>query len=215
MKGIKFGDYHSYDDFSLFLTSKQISLPKVKTEYVDIKGADGKLDLTEYFGEPKYDDRKLTFSFETLLRGEAFYELYNEIANAIHGRKLKIVLDESPEFYFEGRINLNSYKSNDKVGKLVIECECYPYQMEEYQTINEYTLDGLEKEIGMLNLKKSVIPIVEVVTDGTITLVYGSNSFVLKSGLYEDPKLMLTEGTNIFTLSGTGTIKFTYRRGKL
>jgi len=215
MKGITFGNYHSYDDFSLILISKVISLPRTKTEYVDIPGGDGRLDLTEYFGEPKYDDRMLTSSFETLLRGEAYYELYNEIANAIHGKYLQIVLDEDPDFYFEGRINVNQYKSNDKVGKLVIECDCYPYQMEAIQIRNEFTLDGLEMEVALLNLKKSVIPMVEVTTTSSITVVYESNSFNLTSGIYEDPRLILREGSNIIKLGGTGTIAFTYRRGKL
>lgn len=28
MKGVTFGTYHSYDDFSLILTSKEIAAPK-------------------------------------------------------------------------------------------------------------------------------------------------------------------------------------------
>ena len=215
MKGIIFGNYHSYDDFSLFLTGKVINLPRVKTEYVDIQGADGKLDLTEYFDEPKYENRKLTFSFETMLRGNEFYELYNEIANAIHGKRLNIVLDENSYFYFNGRINVNPYKSNEKIGKVVIDCDCDPYQMESIEIRNEFTLEGLEKEIVLVNLKKKVTPRVEVTTDSAITLTYGSNRDVLTSGTYTLPELMLVEGNNLLTISGTGTIAFTYRRGKL
>lgn len=53
MKGITFGTYHSYDDFNLLLTSKEVAAPKVKTIEIDVPGANGALDLTEFFGEPK------------------------------------------------------------------------------------------------------------------------------------------------------------------
>ena len=66
MKGIKFGDYHSYDDFSLILTSKTIGTPTPKTEIIDIPGGDGVLDLTEFFGEVKYNNRQLSFEFSTI-----------------------------------------------------------------------------------------------------------------------------------------------------
>ena len=51
MKGVRFGDYHSYNDFSLILTSKTIGTPTPKTETIDIPGGDGVLDLTEFLVE--------------------------------------------------------------------------------------------------------------------------------------------------------------------
>lgn len=44
MKGVTFGTYHSYDDFSLILTSKEIAAPKTKTVKIDVEGADGSIE---------------------------------------------------------------------------------------------------------------------------------------------------------------------------
>ncbi|MBO7326491.1 MAG: hypothetical protein J6U74_03160, partial [Clostridia bacterium] len=66
MKGIKFGDYHSYDDFRLILASKEIGAPSVKTRKIEIEGADGDLDLTDFFGEPKYENVTHKFTFSTM-----------------------------------------------------------------------------------------------------------------------------------------------------
>lgn len=41
MKGVKFGNYHSYDDFSLILSQKRIGTPSPKTDVIDIPGGDG------------------------------------------------------------------------------------------------------------------------------------------------------------------------------
>lgn len=57
MKGVSFGDFHSYRDFSLILSQKTIGTPSPKTEAIDIPGGDGVLDLTEFFGEVKYNNR--------------------------------------------------------------------------------------------------------------------------------------------------------------
>ena len=51
-KGVKFGEIHT-SSYGLVLSKKTIETPSPKLETVDIPGADGKLDMTEYFGDVK------------------------------------------------------------------------------------------------------------------------------------------------------------------
>lgn len=44
MKGIKFGTYHTYDDFNMILSEKRIGSPSPKIETIDVPGGDGVLD---------------------------------------------------------------------------------------------------------------------------------------------------------------------------
>ena len=53
-KGVKFGEIHT-SSYGLVLSKKTIETPSPKLETVDIPGADGKLDMTEYFGDVKYN----------------------------------------------------------------------------------------------------------------------------------------------------------------
>ena len=48
MKGVMFDNFHTYLDFRLLLSTKTIGSPSAKTESINIPGADGVLDLTEY-----------------------------------------------------------------------------------------------------------------------------------------------------------------------
>ena len=64
MKGITFGNYHSYDDFGLILSSKEIGSPEPKIITIDVEGGDGVLDFTEFAGEKKFKNRTLTFHFQ-------------------------------------------------------------------------------------------------------------------------------------------------------
>jgi len=67
--GVIFGTKNSVTDWDLLMTSKQIGKPEARTNYIEIPGRDGTLDLTEALGEIKYNDKSLnsyiaSFNFE-------------------------------------------------------------------------------------------------------------------------------------------------------
>ncbi len=219
MKGVKFGNYHSYNDFALILQGKTIETPEAKTEYVDISGADGVLDLTEFFGDIKYKNRKLTFEFATKLRTQQFYELFEEVSNALNGKRMNIVLDENDYFYFVGRLQVNSYKSYEKLGTIVIEADCEPYKYEQIEMAKEYVLTGVETEAVLVNLKRRVAPtmtISNIVEGSNVEITFENTTYKISSnGTFTLPELILKEGNNLIKLKGNATISFKYRRGKL
>lgn len=128
MKGITFGSYHSYDDFNLLLVSKEVGSPSVKVKEIDIPGADGSLDLTDFFGEAKYENVTHKFQFRTIVPQVQFLSLYSTIKNAIHGKKLRVVLDDDPSFYYVGRCFVSSWTNEKNIGIVAVECVCEPYK---------------------------------------------------------------------------------------
>lgn len=214
MKGVKYGDYHTYDEFSLILTGKNLSTPSVKQYVVQLDGADGVLDLTEYFGRINYENRKLTCTFETDLRGQEYYDTFDDLINKLQGRTMQIHLDEDPYFYLEGRIKINEFKSNEKIGKVVIEAECKPYKFENIITRNEFVVNGTEKEIVLRNLTRKTEVEIEVITSSNISVEYKDTTYSLGSGNYISD-FLLDEGNNVLKINGNGTIAFNFRRGKL
>ena len=66
MKGVTFLGYHSEKDLNLLLTGKEIGSPEVKRQTIDVAGADGELDFTDFFGEPKYANVQHQFTFESI-----------------------------------------------------------------------------------------------------------------------------------------------------
>ena len=63
IQGVTFGIKHSYEDFGLILSSKEIGLPTPKTESVSVIGRNGDLDLSD---DVKFENRKLSFTFSLL-----------------------------------------------------------------------------------------------------------------------------------------------------
>lgn len=136
MKGIIFGTLHSYRDLRLILESKEMGAPEVKVNKIDIPGADSALDLTDFFGEPKYDDVKHKFQFTSIEPQETFLTQFSTIKNAIHGKKVRIILDDDPAFFYMGRCFVSSFTNAKGIGTVSVECECEPYKYK----LNETTI---------------------------------------------------------------------------
>lgn len=215
MKGIIFGSLHSYRDLRLILESKEMGAPEVKVNKIDIPGADSALDLTDFFGEPKYDDVKHKFQFTSIEPQETFLTQFSEIKNAIHGKKVRIILDDDPAFFYLGRCFVSSFTNDKGIGTVSVECECEPYKYRLAKTTVTKAINGAET-ITLTNGRKRAVPEVSVDTADSLTIVFGaSNVWTLSSGSYTLPELELKEGDNTVTVTGTGTITFTWQEGDL
>ena len=215
MKGIKFGNYHSYNDFQLILASKTIGTPSPKTETIDIPGGDGVLDLTEFFGETKYGNRNLSFEFSSMVISSEFMSQFSTVQNALHGKKMKIILDDDPGWQYTGRISVSEWKADRNIGKLVVDCDCEPYKYQISPTVLTKSISG-SQTITLTNTRKRVVPEVKVTSGSGLTVTFGSGSvWTLSSGSYLLPELELVEGNNLVTVTGTGSITFTYTQGTL
>ena len=212
MKGIRFGDVHSYDDLNLILTKKEMGAPSVKEEKIDIPGADGSLDLTDFFGEPKYEDVTHKFEFQTIIPPREFLTLYSRIKNAIHGQKLRIILDDDPLFYYVGRCYATSFTNDRNIGTVGIECDCEPYKYRIAKTVVTQAVQGTIS-VTLTNGRKRAVPL--ITTTAPMTISFGGGSWTTSAGTYTIPELELTHGENVVSVTGTGTISFSWQEGDL
>lgn len=89
---------HSYTDFGVILTEQNIGLPSPKIYSVSIEGMDGSLDLSECFGEMKYENRTLKFTFESIEKITDWQAKMINISSFLHGHKMKIKTWSDPNF---------------------------------------------------------------------------------------------------------------------
>lgn len=212
MKGVRFGEYHSHLDFDLILTSYSIGEANPKTETVDIPGADGALDLTEYFGDVKFKNRALSFTFAIIGRASEFPTRFSALQDAIGGRKLHIVLDDDPDFYYVGRVTINEWKSKPRVGSLTIDCDCEPYKYKASETVVVSRITG-RGSVAYQNLRKRVTP--TFATSAPVTIAYGETSIDVEAGEFTIPSIEFVQGQNIVTYAGNAVVTVRYREGGL
>lgn len=215
MNGITFGNYHSYDDLHLILASKEIGAPTVKTMKIDVAGADGSLDLTDYFGEPKYGNVIHKFQFSTIGSQSEFPATFSAVKNALHGKKMRVILDDDSHFFYVGRLDVSSFTSSKGIGKINIEADCEPYKYKAAKTVVSRAVNGTDT-IVLTNSRKRAVPEVVIEAESSLNIVYQvGNVWDLGSGSYTLPELELVEGENAVTVTGTGNITFTWQEAGL
>lgn len=215
MKGVSFHGLHSYRDLHLLLTEKEIGAPEVKRHTIDIEGADGELDFTDFFGEPKYQNVQHRFAFESIQPRNEQLSQFSEIKNRLHGKKGRIILDDDPSFFYVGRCSVSKYTNEKGIGRITVECDCEPYKYKLTETVVIKAIDGTV-EVSLTNARKRAVPEVKIESEGGLNIVFNtSNVWDLGSGTYTLPELELTEGENIVTVTGTGTITFTWQEAAL
>ena len=212
MKGITFGNLHSHRDLNLILASKEIGSPAVKERKIDIEGGDGSLDLTDFFGEAKFENVTHKFQFSTIIPKAQFLSAFTTVKNALHGKKMRIILDDDPFFYYLGRIHVSSFTSEKNVGSISIECDCEPFKYKLQPTSRKVTVNGTQAII-LTNGRKRAVP--EITTTASMTIVFDSWSVSRNAGTFIIPELELKEGENTVTVIGTGAITFTWQEGDL
>ena len=210
-------DFNTWLDWRLILTSKDVTPPEPKTNYINIDGMSGSLDISESLtGDVTYQDRTVTASFWT---NEGTYadreNLLNTIISELHGKKIKIVEPDAPYNYFLGRVVIKSRANNKSYAEFAIECICEPWRYANRDTVRTFIVDSLLPQNVILQNggAKKVYPTVKV--DGSVTITYGDFSIGLKSGEYSLPDIKLEKGFNIVTLTGSGTLIFTYKEADL
>ena len=212
----QFNNYNSFTDWGLIVTEKVVTPPEPKTNYVEIDGRSGSLDLTEALtGEVKYNDRTVEASFWTSDGTRAERErMINEIVTALHGRKIQIIEPDDPEHYFIGRPLVTSYLNILPYAELTIEAVCEPWRYAIEETKRRVEVAGSTVDVAIHNGgTKTIIPTVTV--DGSVTISYGGALTKLTSGRYQLLDLKLCHGTNLVTVSGDGAVTFAYREATL
>ncbi len=211
MNGVTFGRYHSYKDFGLVRTSKKIGKAEVKKNTVEVEGSSIELDYTEAFGEPKFKPRPLEFEFQMLTEPKEFLNLFSEIQNAIQGFKIRITLDEDPDYYYLGRVTL-SFKNEKNKGIITVSGTCEPWKYKHVTTIVTKDISGTGTVI-LKNSRKRVVP--EITTTASMSVKFGDYTSKVGAGTFIIPTFELSPGDNEFQITGTGNITFKYTEGSL
>lgn len=231
MIGVTIGDKHSYNDWGLILSSKTISPPVPKTNRVSVPLMDGTIDLTEILTEDiKYEDRTLSFTFSVIDKRNTWAEKISQIENYIHGKRLKIVCDDDPAFYYIGRVSVDNWNSDSRVGKLVVNCTVEPFKYDILSSSVDWEWDIFDFDQGIINetgdlivdgtrtitlicRRKRMFPI--FTASAAMTVKFDGVTYNLPAGSNKIYDIFMCEGENELTFTGNGTVSIDYIGGSL
>lgn len=240
-----FGEKNTWDDWHLVPSSRPVfNPPSVKTNTVDIPGGNGVIDLTEALtGYPLYNNRtgSLEFivvndCFEPVETHQEWYDIYSDIMDYLHGQKMKAVLEDDKDYYYEGRFAVNSWKSDQNYSIITIDYDIGPYKWSFHTSLdndifknisvtNSYTVHTFDKSLFG---RAPVCPSFVVSTssgEGMSIRYYQTNSdgttsqitATVKDGTRQIENIVFlgNEETIAFKcVSGTGTVSIDFRPGR-
>lgn len=204
---------NSYADLGLLLRPKKIAPPEPKVIRMAIDGRDGDLDLTEWAGEVRYNDRAFPLSFYMTCALSEIEEKATAIKNWLHGQRVQITFADDALYYYDARISVSDAHADGGLGVLDMSVVAAPYKLAQEKTYEMYDISGTKK-ITLNNDRMTARP--KVITDGAYTIVQGGATYnVAQAGEYEWTTLLLREGYNDLTITGTGRIAFEWQKGAL
>ena len=236
--GAWFEKKHSYQDWKLIPKERAVISPaEPKYQIQEIPGSDEVIDDTEALdGRVHYSQRTYTHEFLVLDARKRWFSIYSEIQNYLQGKRLQLILDEDPLYYYEGRFKVNEWKSDKGYATIVIEGTLNPYKKERFNSLEDWEWDSFNFENGVIreygNLivegtleliipgtRLSVVPVITVsdLAEGSkeMEVTFEGNTYTLAEGENEIADIEIVEGENVLIFSGTGTISIDYRGGSL
>ena len=219
---------NTYDDWKLIPSKRPvITPPDVKTTYVDIPGSNGQLDLSEVVSKrPVYNQRKGSFTFKVLNDYPGYkgwVDVYQTIMNYLHGKNMKMILEDDAKYYYEGRFTVKSWSSDKDYSSINIDYNVDPFKYSVVPFSNTYSFTTsrnvtlTEDQTG----NATIVPTFVVsATTGQIAIkctnsigtVVNKNFY---SGTYTDKDYQFTGGNTTIEFSGNGSVTVIFTEGRL
>lgn len=230
----KINDKHIETDLGLACINILIETPEVQTNFVDIPGRNGSLDLTESLGAVFFNDRVLSmntyFKDCDITDETTWFTKYSEIANSYHGQTAKIVFDDNPSYYYKGRCSITPVNISGVLKGIDFEVMSNPFKYPLTSSIEDWLWDPFNfetdvireygdikvngiKEVVVIGSAVTETPTITVSDDMTVTIE--GKTIELQAGINRSPYISVGPGEHVFKFVGNGTVSIELKGGML
>ena len=126
-----FAGKNTWTDWHLIPSSRPtVSQAGVSTSFQDIPGRkNGPVDISEYLvNRIQYGQRSGSFEFIVDNDHENWETIRSKIVNYLHGKHMKMCLEDDPNYYYEGRFSVDEWKSEQWNSKVTISYVVKPFK---------------------------------------------------------------------------------------
>lgn len=231
MTQIIFNGKKSYDDFGLILESFNIQPPSKKKIKESVPFMNGSYDFSTVAtnGEPVYNERTIRINFYLAERNRAMlYIKYSQMMTwLLAAGKSELIFTDMPDTYFLAEVEEapDFEEIVARLGRFQITFVGEPFKYgvdyegqklwDPFNFETDYMQDTEFDVIGsatatIYNPGLPVVPLINVNASMIVTL----NGYIanLQPGDNKDYKFKLQPGANSITVTGTGHIKFLFRK---
>lgn len=221
--------------FGLKLLRFYIPLPPVNENIIKVPGMSGGIDATEATaGHVTYGMRDgLEFVFKLYNNWFDFETVKSQLAEWIHGKKAKVVLDSDPSYYYLCRLRIDAAKTNAVNATITITGFADPMKYEITASDEDWLWDSFDFEDGVIrelagveitadNTEVTILagdystsPVFKVSESINLTVAYGGYTYPLPVGEIKIPRIRVGEEDVTLVFSGQGKLDISYRGERL
>lgn len=230
--------YHTYDDWGLYITNTDcIGEPIQDTHYVEVMGANRKVDLSEALtGHITYKSRAINIELAGVKNKVNWDVIISDFRNKINGRVCRITFDNDITHFWRGRVSIKDFSSIMRLGTFKISIpEADPYKYNQLSSIEPWKwnpfnfltdivtnpepidIDGTHiMTIPSGNMYVAPTFICTVADGDSLTVTDGRTTVSLRNGTNYDPRIRVNGFEEVtLTFEGKGSVKVDYRGGSL
>lgn len=200
------GLFRPQEDYGILLKTYDVTPPRAKIYRVELDGADGALDFSNWAGDILFETRTVTVELRDM------YGKHEALKQVLLGRNAKVTFSDNPDWYYYGRCDEADVTTEKHVSDMVLTYTCQPYRLAHRQTIVSDTVSS-SKAFSLKARRMPVIPVIN--SSGAATIVIDGTSYSLTSGDNSIAAAKLTDTAKTMTVRGNVTVKFTWRDGEL
>ncbi|MBX7280766.1 hypothetical protein [Clostridium chauvoei] len=219
---------HSFRDYGLIIKSKYISIPGKEKISERVPFSNYNYDFSRLYGEEIFKDREIQYIFNLICNSkEELYSKGDKVIEWLYDNKnFKLYDDDIKGYYFLAECLSIDYKELSTFWEITVNFKAYPYKIRvyneglipwddfnfetDYLQETNFFIDGT-KEIKLINSSsKKIIP--EIVCDSDFIIKKDSTTYYFKKGNSKDWRFKLNKNINIITITGSGHLKFLFRK---
>lgn len=143
---------NTWDDFYLIPNSRPlVNPPGIHTNFIDIPGANGVLDLTDLIsGAPTYSARSGSWDFIVDNYHEPWDVIFSKLLNYLHGKRKNIILEDDKAYFYEGRFSINAWKSDSQYSTVTIDYVIDPFKKSVQKPSESWLWDTFDFVTGII-----------------------------------------------------------------
>lgn len=197
-----------YLDTTLGLLTQRIEIEpaKAKTEYLDLPGADGSVDMTEALGlGVLYHDRTIVWTL-ALRPDQDWYTVMSAVSDALNGLRFARIKVDASTYYYTGRVTVESHASDNLLHQIVIAARVAPFRRRDSGTSRTITAATTSIPVGLGSRSGPVL----ITNTGT-----GANGFTVsyKDGSGATKTVSVAPGASVTVTVQAGVSTLTVQSG--
>ena len=230
--------YHTLRNWGLAIGNNNcIGEPKQETFYLDVPGADGFLDYSEALtGRPVFKKRGIEITLGGQMARSRWQSFISTLRILLHGKRVRIVFDDFPGYYWEGRAEVTDFNRVREIGtfKLRIpQADPYGYSLNDNSTA-DWLWDPFNFELGVIDdpihimltadsptavctIPHSAVPfvvsiMVSEIGETGLKMTVDGDDYLLQKGENRLAELLVSDNDLTLNFSGIGSLQVNFRR---